>query len=384
MTSHLTIETISDDNGKSLFRSQRIKLSGKQAVTPFRAIDPSKLRTDVSLNNSAFGFNEIYKSIDSERLSILQKNTTEHDRFARDMVNLSKRGQSTDLNICLMKFDSKKTNPFPTAKEIELLTDVAHSYSDITPIPILDAKIDSSNFQNFMNYVKTCYLTIEELNQKPIMGALPNLPREIYPKLLDYYIEKGINSFYFDFNGQTPDHLKLRPVLRHLKNKKMLADTLIYAVNAKPGRTLKNTNIIPSKDFIAYGFGVDVLGGSHIGMKMPKAFFEKMKKAVDAQQLNKKRVFIKSDYGYYKTNAKKDLEQVYPSDTRISLDKIMDDTQKTWQNLFNMEQQAIEASKIRKRLGELKSKETILDYIKGKVQIQKEIKHLQMGPKGLT
>ncbi|MEM3008186.1 MAG: hypothetical protein QXI71_04435 [Candidatus Bathyarchaeia archaeon] len=384
MTTHVTIETVSDDNGKSLFRSQRIKLSGKQAVTPFRAIDPSKLRTDVSLNSSAFGFNEIYKSIDSGRLAVLQKDSTELDKFSRAMLNLSKRGHSGDIGICLMKFDSKKANPFPTAKEIELLTDVAHSYSDMTPIPILEAKIDTSNFQNFINYVEKSYDTIEELNQKPIMGALPNLPREFYPKLLDYYLKKGINAFYYDFNGQTPDHLKLRPILRHLKNKKALADTLIYGVNAKPGRTLKNTNIIPSKDFIAYGFGVDVLGGSHIGMKMPKAFFEKMKKAIDAQQLNKKRVFIKSDYGYYKTNAKKDLEQVYPSDTKISLDKIINDTQKTWQNLFNMEQQAIEAAKIRKRLGELKSSETILDYIKEKAQIQKEIKHLQLGPKGLT
>lgn len=384
MTTHVQIETVSDDNQKSLFRSQRIKLNGKEAVTPIRVIDPSKLRTDVSLNNSALGFNEIYKSIESTRLAILQKNTEEHDKFARDLANLSKRGQSTDLNICLMKFDAKKPDPFPTSKEIELLTDIAHSYSDMTPIPILDAKIDATNFKNFMNYVDTCYHTIEELNQKPIMGALPNLPREIYPKLLDYYLDKGINAFYFDFNGQTPDHLKLRPILRHLKTKKTLDNTLIYGVNAKPGRTLKNTNIIPSKDFIAYGFGVDILGGSHIGMKMPKAFFEKMKKAVDAQQLNKKRVFIKSDYGYYKTNAKEDLEQVYPNDTRISLDKIMDDTQKTWQNLFNMEQQAVEASKIRKRLGELKSKETILDYIKEKTQIQKEMKHLELGPKGIT
>ncbi|MEM3143915.1 MAG: hypothetical protein QXW91_04750, partial [Candidatus Nitrosotenuis sp.] len=80
----------------------------------------------------------------------------------------------------------------------------------------------------------------------------------------------------------------------------------------------------------------------------------------------------------------KDLEQVYPSDTKISLDKIINDTQKTWQNLFNMEQQAIEAAKIRKRLGELKSSETILDYIKEKAQIQKEIKHLQLGPKSLA
>lgn len=384
MTTHLAIETISDDNQKSLFRSQRIKLSGKEVTTPLRALDPSKFRTDVSLNKRAFGFNEIYKGVDSEKLTLIQKDTGEHDKFARELANLSRKGQSNDLSICLLKFDSKKQNPFPTGKEIELLTDIAHSYSDMTPIPILEARIDESNFQNYLTYVKTCYTMIEELNQKPIMGVLPNIPREHYSKLIDYYLEKGINSFYFDFNGQTPDHLKLRPILKHLKVKKVLDKTLIYGVNAKPGRPLKNTNVIPSKDFIAYGFGLDIFGGSHIGMRLPKAFFEKMKKAIDVQQQNKKRVFIKADYGYYKTNAREDLEQAYPTDTNISLDKILNDTQKTWQNLFNMEQQAVEASEIRKRLGELKSKETILDYIKEKAQIQKEMKHLQLGPKGIA
>jgi hypothetical protein len=49
-----------------------------------------------------------------------------------------------------------------------------------------------------------------------------------------------------------------------------------------------------------------------------------------------------------------------------------------------MEQQAIEASEIRMRLGELKSNETILEYIREKSQIQKEIKHLVLGPKSIS
>lgn len=169
-----------------------------------------------------------------------------------------------------------------------------------------------------------------------------------------------------------------------MNSKKILDKTLIYGVNAKPGRVLKNTIVIPSKDFVAYGFGLDVLGESHIGLKRPKEFFEKMKKAIDAQQQNKKRIFIKSDYGYYKTNSKSDVESIYPKDTTIKLEKILTDDQKVFQKLFNMEQQAIEAGEIRKRLGELDSKETILNYIKKKSQIQKEIKHLESGPKSIS
>ena len=79
-----------------------------------------------------------------------------------------------------------------------------------------------------------------------------------------------------------------------------------------------------------------------------------------------------------------ELESVYPDDTRIMLTNIIRVPRKTWQKLFNMEQQALEASEIRKRLGELKSNDTILDYIKDKSQVVKEIKQLELSVKGVS
>jgi hypothetical protein len=384
MTTHLSVETISDDNQKSLFKSKRVKLSGKEAITPLRALDPSKFRTDIALNKKAFGLNEVYRSLDSEKIAALRKDSNEHDIFASVLANHVKRSQPNDLNLCVIRYSSKNPNPLPTTKEIEFVTDVAHSFSDITPLPIINIEIDASNFVRYLDCLKTCYDTIEELNHKPIMGVIPNLPPELYSKLLDFYLKKDITSFYVDFDGKTPNHLKLRPILRFLNTKGMLGKSLIYGINAKPGMVLKNTNVIPSKDFIAYGYGIDALGESHVGAKRPKEFWEKMKKAVDTQQPNKKRIFIKTDYGYYKTSAKEDVSGLYPNDTRIKLDNIINDTQNNWQKLFNMEQQAIEAETIRRRLNSLDKNETILDYIKKKTQIQKELKHLESGPKDIS
>jgi len=179
MTTHLEVETISNDNNKSLFRSQRIKLNGKEAVTPLRALDPMKFRSDVPLNKNAFGLNEVYRGLDSQKILLLQKDSHEHDRFSGILANQVRKTQSNDLNVCLVKFSSKKPNPFPHKKEIEFLTDVAHSFSDVAPIPIIDARIDSSNFSKYLGCLELCYETIEELNSKPIMGMLPNLPREL-------------------------------------------------------------------------------------------------------------------------------------------------------------------------------------------------------------
>ena len=377
MTTHLNVETLSDDNGKSLFRSQRIKLDGKEAITPIKALDPRKFCSDVSLNENAFGLNEIYRVLKPDKISLLQKNSCEHDRFSRDLTNLISKSKISDLGICFVRFESKRSNPFPCKKEIEFLTDVSHSFSDITPVPIVDVKIDGSNFLKYLECLEQCCNAIEEHNSKPIMGILPNMPRELYPKLLEFYHKKQISAFCFDFDGQTPDHLKLRPIMRYLNTRKELGRTLIYGINAKPGRVLKNTNIIPSKDFIAYGFGLDILGESHVPPKLPKEFFEKMKTAINAQQENKKRIFIKSDYGYHKTNLAEEISDIYPNDTKIKLDRILQDSQQTMQRIFNMEQQSIETGTIRKRLNTLDENETILSYIKGKTQIKKEFKRLE-------
>ncbi len=109
MTTYLQIETLSNDNKKSLFRSQRIKLNGKKAVTPLKALDPTKFRSDVSLNKKAFGFNEIYRVLNSDKISLLQKDSYEHDRFSKTLSNMVRKSQLNDLNVCLVKFSSKRS-----------------------------------------------------------------------------------------------------------------------------------------------------------------------------------------------------------------------------------------------------------------------------------
>lgn len=382
MTTYLEIEPLSNDNGRSLFRSQRIKLNGKEVITPLKAVNPAKFRSTISLNNKAYGFNEIYRKLNADKISTLQKDSNEHDRFSRKLTNLARKAQPNDLSICFVTFSSKPKR-FPSKKEIEFLTDVSNSFSDITPVPIIDVKIDDSNFSEYLEHLQLCHDTIEELNNKPIMGVLPNLPRELYPKILDFYLDKQISSFCFDFDGSTPNHLKLRPIMRYFNTKKILDDVLIHGINARPGKILKNTNVIPSKDFIAYGFGLDILGERHVSPKLPKEFFENMKKAVNQQQGNKKRIFIKSDYGYYKTDIREDISERYPNDTKIKLDDILHESQQIWQDLFNMEQQSIETGRIRVMLNSMDRNDTILDYLKEKTQIKNELKHLESGPKNI-
>ena len=99
MTTHLEIESLSNDNNKSLFRSQRVRVNGKEAVTPLKALDPSKFRAKISLNTKAFGFSETYKKIKPEQIALLSVDPDEHDRFSRTMANYSNKYQPTDLSV---------------------------------------------------------------------------------------------------------------------------------------------------------------------------------------------------------------------------------------------------------------------------------------------
>ncbi len=378
MTTHLEIESLADDNGKSLFRSQRVKINGKEAITPLKALDTTKFRSNTKLNKNAYGFSEIYRKIGSDKINQLLTDADEHDRYSRELTRIFNRSHSTDLNICVLKFSPNTPNQFPSRSDIELLTDIAHSFSDITPIPLPGVKIDKTNFSSYMSYLQLCYDTIEEFNNKPIMGTIPRLPRELYPKLLDFYAKNQITSFCFDFDGRTPDHLKLRPIIRHLKTKKILEQTLIYGINAKPGKTLKNINVIPSKDFTAYGFGLDILGENHIG---PKGYNPNLQISDDKKLENRKRIFIKSDYGYYKTTTGEEIRESYPNDTAIKLDDMLHEQQSTLQKLFNMEQQSLEAGKIRSDLNILDKNETILTYIEGKEYARNEISRFKVAVK---
>jgi hypothetical protein len=108
MTTNLDIESLSNDNNNSLFRSQRVKTQGKEIITPVKTLESSKFRSAMELNNRAFGINEIYRELEPERISILDKDSTLHDGFTRDLRNLKNKARASVLNLCMIKYRSEK------------------------------------------------------------------------------------------------------------------------------------------------------------------------------------------------------------------------------------------------------------------------------------
>ncbi len=382
MASNLHIENLSDDNGKSLFRAQRIRLGGKQAVTPSRALEPARLNNSAPIALDGFSFAEVYRELDRAQIEACQRDSSALDAFSAKVRSAFARAPSSAFRLCLAKYVPDSRMAWPDQAATDLLCDVVHTYSDIVPLPSIDRRLELSDYDKLENFVRSCYRSIERLNNKPVMAYLPTLPREAYPKLLRFYLREGIRSFYFDFEGRMPDHLKLRPVLTALSEARLLDDSLIYGLNARPGRFLRNANVILSRDFIAHGYGVDVLGGRHVRPPFfppppERGKQSRLESAIEAGASNKRRLFLKADYGYHRITSEPSASRIYPKDSRVPFQSLFGNAAYVYENIFNMEQQSMEALSLGHRLQHLARGESILTYLETKSQVEPELPKLR-------
>jgi len=278
-----------------------------------------------------------------------------------------------------------KDESLPTQKEIEYMTDQAYVYSDVTPLPMLSNFVEritnvtikakrkvytpnDSKFIKVKKYLNDAVETIEQLNSKPIMGYVPDY-RYYFDELIKTYADKGINTFYFDAHRSNPITLQgpLRAFMRELNKQGILEKSFIHLINPGIGRAIKDSSLIPAKDILGFGFGIDSLGDSHMRPVLNKQVLENMRKNPD----NRSRLFSKKSYGYIKTLEKDEIQEFYPNDSGIDVSEflISGKPDSKIQNAFNVEQLALESTNLRNQINQSKS---ILKYIDKKSSIREE------------
>jgi hypothetical protein len=379
MATDLQVSNISADNGKSSFRSQRIKSGGREIITPSRALEPARLEASVPIRLHDFGLADLYREISGTLATNCAASNDVLEHLSERLRASARRVPLDVLRVCVTKFVPDRTMPWPDDATVDLLSDVSHTYSDVVPLPTIGMDFNLESAARAIQFLKSCYKSVERLNNKPIMGALPALPREAQVKLLDFYIDQGLTAFYFDFSGKVPDQLKLRSVLARLSERKVLNRSFIYGINARPGRLLRNADAILSRDFMAYGYGLDVLGGRHFRVFVPGATALKgrVRQAAEVQSENRRRLFVRRDYGYHRADEERVVRALYPKDTAVPLRALLSTDYGRCGPLFNMEQQSAEAANLARRLGSLDRGETILDYISTKDLAKPEIPKLR-------
>ena len=364
------------------YRSQEIKANGKTVVTPIKAIDPGRMHISVSINSNAQRINELYAGLSKEKISNYISGSDSTLTYRLNYVQKKFQNPVKEIQLCFLEF---KNDMLPTQKEIEYMTDQAYIFSDITPLPMLSncvARVSNisyegnkktftpndAKFQRIKKYLIDAIDTIGQLNNKPIMGFVPDL-RYYFDELVKVYADRGINAFYFDAHLSNPITLQgsLRAFMRELNNHGILEKSFIHMINPSPGRGIKDSSIIPAKDILGFGLGVDSLGDRHMRLVLSKETIENMKKNPD----NRSRLFNKNSYGYLKTSEKKEIEEFYPNDSGVDISKflISGKPELKIQNAFNAEQLALESSRLKDNLVQSRS---ILKYIDEKQHVKKD------------
>lgn len=372
--------SIADDTD---LRSMQVKIGNKDLKTPTKAIATNSFYKDTSFPKELCDLQELFLKFDEE--SLIKKD--QDLKFSSDKNKQLKREKEKANGcpyFCLLEFKNKGENwRYPSEKEIDILTNFAYSHSDITPIPSVPKVARNLNFENFdafIEYLDSCYNSIEIRNKKNIMGYVPALAPLFGRELINYYLDKGINAYYVDFDGSMiTTHIDmLNAMKRELAKRGYEENHLFHFINVSYGKSINDQKVLSARDILGFGYGLDSLGGIHSGPKRNPEFYEKLKAMKDISR-NTKRLLCVDDYGYYRFDAIKDnLKSIYPNDALISIDELNNGNEsrlEKYLKIVNLQQQCIEADKLAQVTIEEPDKS--LEYFKSKKNVLKnDLKYL--------
>jgi hypothetical protein len=366
--------SIADDTD---LRSLQVRIGNKNLKTPTKAIATNSFYKDTSFPKELCDLQELFLKFDGESL-IKKDQDLKFSSNKNKQLKREKEKANGCPYFCLLEFKNKGENwRYPTEKEIDILTNLAYSHSDITPIPSIPKvarNLNIENFDVFIEYLDSCYNSIEIRNKKNIMGYIPATAPLFGRKLINYYLDKGINAYYVDFDSSMiTTHLDvLNAMKRELAKRGYEENHLFHFVNVSYGKSINDQKVLSARDILGFGYGLDSLGGIHSGPKRNPEFYEKLK-AMKNISRNTKRLLNVDDYGYYRFDSVKDnLQSIYPADALISIDELNTITEsrlEKYLKIVNLQQQCIEADKLAQVTTEEPDKS--LEYFKSKKNVLK-------------
>ena len=375
-------------------------------------MDNKEIKRTDDIAEAAIGLNEIYRVFEEPELLPKQlpekqpEKTQEPSNRAQNVLPTGKRplrlplsklvddakkqeifnneiqnqiGKLSGSNIFFMEYKGRK---YPREIERNFMLHTAHTFSDIPCLPITpfiaNAIIAGKQpFDEYLSFIKGSIEWLKKYRKKPIMGIVVNFGYTKLEKLIKLYVDQGINAFCIDFDCHTPISHKSAisqcyRILDEDGKSEKTKNSFFYAINVNQGRFIHNKPIVNAKDILSFGFGLDAMGKRHRAKFPSKETREKLGAKWEQldRKINKARLFIKTEYGYYKVENAKDIKN-YPLDTRIPLDTFtnspsMDNPQvQHCEKIFNMEQLGLEAFTLRKII----EKEVPIKYLERKAHV---------------
>lgn len=295
----------SDPEGNGYATGGKCIFGNKESPIPFKSTSVAKSNIDeyntlaeenmnspreyfALVRNKEHAYNLFQDNEDS-----LLNRTNFHEDINKTLEKITK---DKDFNFVYLYF--KESLPKINRKIAENIFDVLDSpYNHLLVISLPPAIDDIESVKIIVDVFKTRKSMIDL--DRPLMGTIPHTVNEnTMEKLINFYIENGINVFGIDLNGMRPRGLILNLIKRKIiENKKIKKNNyLLYLFNlAKAQYTHRNAR--PIHDIFTVMYGVDgfnnqrfVRGGSKWG---------NLKAKQQQDRIDNVRFRILDDYGEY-------------------------------------------------------------------------------------
>lgn len=371
MVNQIKIRKTPEDT-ELLYRSLEFEVNNNRVITPLKTTNLNTLSYSNEFLKYSDKLNEIYKTIDPKSLKKIISDNLMMNNF-NQQINRVRLGQD-QINIFYLEYKNSEKQIFPSKIELQFLCDTIYSHSDIVALPILRDIHNLINndviFNNFLKYIKETLEVIDSLNGKPVMAIIPPIPYIYIKDLTDFLIKQEINAFAFDFRMRSINNQlqNLISFYRTLYEMDSLDNSLIKVINYYRGRFLKEKDKVPAKDILTLGFGIDILGDIHLGSGGSGENGKKKeilnKKTIPDLLKRPLRLFIKEDYSYQRTSNFRELEKLYPNDSRMPINIFNTQNQnkfKIFQKILNFEQLNLETINLKNIISQNLSMKSYLD-----------------------
>ena len=320
-----------------LFKSVKIQYGDKAIITPIKT---------GNIQNNVSEINELLRKFSLEKIDKCISDEKEERRLNTEI----KRELTSGINFFFVDYNDDK---IPKKNHIELLADIQYEHSDVSITPLWSELVRKLNeerlLDTFLELTNLYIDIVKTMNSKTIIGVIPSrMPRQFLEPIIKNYHNKDITSFVLDLDGRSIDANTswIRNLLRLMKDFDLVDETFVYTINSYQGRFMKNINEVIAKDFVAAGFGADILGLNHVPPRMSSEAWEKIRRE---RSQNTLRLFSRQSYGYRKS-------------TESELNEIGIRGRKELTK-FNITEQYKESRTLQKRLNEQK---TVEPYFKSK------------------